>query len=128
MGSPVTPSKRITPSELQEPSAPLGASQIFCGGAPETSTFFSLPSAKKATYRESGDQNGRVVPSVPSSAWADRAFNGRIQMRVFPDASVALKAMMRPSGETRGMSIAVRSSGGITSKRASCGGTGARRT
>src|SRR5512135_3939050 len=105
MGSPVTPSKRITPSELQEPSAPVGASQTFCGGPPETSTFLSLPSAKKARNRESGDQKGRVVPSVPSSTRADRALRGRTQIRVLPEVSVALNAMERPSGDTRGMSM-----------------------
>ena len=127
MGSPVTPSKRITPSELHEPSAPVGASQTFCGGPPEVSTFFSLPSAKKARKRESGDQKGRVVPSVPSSACAVRELSGRSQMRVFPAASVALNAMRRPSGDTRGMSIETRSSGDMMSKRAIKGGTGARR-
>ena len=92
------------------------------------SIFFSLPSAKKARNLESGDQKGRVVPSVPSRARAVSAFNGRTQMRVLPAESVALKAMRRPSGETRGVSMEVRSSGGAMSKRAVSGGDGARRT
>ncbi len=65
MGSFPVPSKRMTPSELQLPSAPVGASQIFCAGPPVTSIFFNFPSAKNARNRLSGDQKGRVVPSVP---------------------------------------------------------------
>ena len=86
------PSKRMTPSGLQDPSAPVGASQIFCGGPPEMSTFFSLPSAKKPRNRLSGDQNGRVVPSVPARGCATSALSGRTQMRLFPEESVALNA------------------------------------
>src|SRR5450759_2220211 len=90
MGWAPVPSKRITPSGLHEPSEPPGASQIFCGGPPETSTFFSLSSAKKARNRLSGDQKGRVVPSVPARDCAASALSGRTQMRLFPDESVCL--------------------------------------
>src|SRR5450759_587721 len=90
MGSLALPSKRITPSGLQEPSEPLGASQIFCGGPPETSTFFSFPSAKNPRNRLSGDQKGRVVPSVPARGCAASALSARTQMRLFPDESVCL--------------------------------------
>ena len=57
----------MTPSELQLPSAPVGASQIFCAGPPVTSIFFSFPSEKNQRNRLSGDQKGRVVPSVPGN-------------------------------------------------------------
>src|SRR5262249_56783738 len=102
MGSVPVPSKRMTPSELQEPSEPVGASQIFCAGPPETSIFLTLPSATKARYLPSGDQKGRVAPSVPPNGCAVSAFSGRTQIRVLPELSVALKAIVRPSGEMRG--------------------------
>ncbi len=60
----------MTPSELQDPSAPVGASQMVCGGPPAMSTFFSFPAAMNATKRLSGDQNGRNAPSVPGSGRA----------------------------------------------------------
>ena len=56
--------------DSSEPSAPFGASQIVCGGPPAMSTFFSLPPAKNARNRLSGDQNGRSTPSVPGSGRA----------------------------------------------------------
>src|SRR6266508_20559 len=124
----LVPSKRITPSALQEPSAPLGASQIFWAGPPETSIFLSFPSAKNPRKRLSGDQKGRVVPSVPASGCAEKAFNALIQIRVFPEASVALKARYRPSGEIRGVSIETTSEGVATPNRTLRGRAGARRT
>ena len=92
IGSLAWPSKRMTPSELHVPSEPVGASQIFCGGPPVTSTFFNLPSATNPRKRLSGDQKGRVAPSVPARGCAASAFSGRTQIRVLPAASVALKA------------------------------------
>ncbi len=80
------------PCELQLPSAPVGASQIFCAGPPVTSIFFNFPSAMKPRNRLSGDQNGRPVPSVPFSGCAVKAFSARIQIRVLPSVSVALNA------------------------------------
>jgi hypothetical protein len=49
----------MTPSSLQAPSAPVGASQITCAGPPLTGIFFSLPPATKPRKRLSGDQKGR---------------------------------------------------------------------
>ena len=86
------PSKRMTPCELQLPSAPVGASQIFWAGPPVTSIFFNFPSAMKPRKRLSGDQKGRADPSVPFRGCAARAFRGRTQIRVFPSESVALNA------------------------------------
>ena len=127
IGSLPVPSKRITPSGLQVPSEPVGASQIFVGGPPPTSIFLSFPPEKKARNRLSGDQKGRVVPSVPASGWATSALRGRIQIWFFPSVSVALNARVCPSGEIRGMSIEIRFGGIATSKRTDRGGFGARR-
>src|SRR6266545_7141423 len=122
------PSKRITPSGLQEPSAPVVASQIFWAGPPETSTFFNFPSAKKPRNRLSGDQKGRLVPSVPARGCAEKAFNALIQIRALPEESVALKARCFPSGEIRGVSIETTSEGVAISNRTLRGRPGARRT
>jgi hypothetical protein len=64
--------KMITPFRFHEPPAPFGASARTWGTPPFTSTFFSFPPAKNATCRESGDQNGRMAPSVAAMA-CDRA-------------------------------------------------------
>src|SRR6476619_2714496 len=92
----------MTPSGLQLPSDPLGASQIFCAGPPDTSIFISFPCAIKPRNLLSGDQKGRLAPSVPGSGCAASAFICRTQIFVTPDASVALNARYRPSGDTRG--------------------------
>jgi hypothetical protein len=55
----------MTSSRFQEPLRPPAASEIVSGGPPETSTFFSFPSAKNARERLSGDQKGKVASSVP---------------------------------------------------------------
>ena len=57
--------KTMTLSRLQLPPRPDGASQSACAGPPAIGTRFSLPSAKNAMCRLSGDQNGNVPPSVP---------------------------------------------------------------
>ena len=41
-----------------------------------------MPSAKNPRNFESGDQKGRVVPSVPASGCGARTFSGRSQIRV----------------------------------------------
>src|SRR5215471_17243706 len=107
----------MTPCGLHDPSAPVGASQIFVGGPPATSILWSLPPAKNPRYRESGDQKGRVVPSVPGSGCAASALRGRTQIWVLPSASVALKASVWPSGEIRGVSIEETFGGTGISKR-----------
>jgi hypothetical protein len=54
----VVPEKMIVPQLFQLPPRASGASQMICIGPPSTATFLSLPSAKKAIERPSGDQNG----------------------------------------------------------------------
>lgn len=63
------------------------------------SIFFSLPGTKKPTDRLSGDQNGNVAPSVPSSGWAVSAESGRTHSSLLPESSPALKTSRVPSGE-----------------------------
>ena len=62
--------KRMTPSRFQDPLRPFATSHTGSGGAPEMSTFWSLPSAKNARNRLSGDQNGKVAPCVPGIGFA----------------------------------------------------------
>ena len=58
--------KTITPSRLQLPPLPSGASASTRGRPPVAATVRSLPSAKYATVRLSGDQNGNCAPAGPS--------------------------------------------------------------
>ena len=55
----------MTPSRFHVPPALRGASHSGCGGAPNRSTVFNLPSAKNPMKRLSGDQKGLAAPSVP---------------------------------------------------------------
>src|SRR5215813_6459431 len=89
----------MTPCGLQVPPRPKGASQRGSAGPPSTAIFFSFrsESEKKAIHRPSGDQNGNVALSVPSSACAVKLFSDRTQMREMPLASVATKASFVPS-------------------------------
>jgi hypothetical protein len=56
--------KRIVPSGPQAPRLTLYPSVRIVTGPPLASTFFSLPPAKKAIVRLSGDQNAKAAPSV----------------------------------------------------------------
>src|SRR5450432_694176 len=50
------------------PQLPPRAASTFasaCGGPPDAATFCNLPLAKNAMLRPSGDQNGKLAPSVP---------------------------------------------------------------
>ena len=63
----------ITLSRLQVPPARCaGASQSTIGGPPVIAIFFSLPEAKNAMNRLSGDQNGKAPCSVRGSARLER--------------------------------------------------------
>ena len=91
--------KRITPSRFQAPLRPFAASQIGSGGAPDTSTFWSLPSAKNARKRLSGDQNGNLAPWVPAIGLAPSSPSDRSQRIGLPSASLPANVAYRPSGE-----------------------------
>ena len=70
--------------------------------------------------RLSGDQKGRLAPSVPGSTCAVSEPSGWTQMRLVPVESVALYAMVRPSGEMRGESWDWTDVGAVTRKRSVC--------
>src|SRR4029079_16152951 len=116
----------MTPSGLQVPSTPVGASQILVGGPPVTSIFISFPSATNPRNRLSGDQNGRRVRSVPGSGCGVSAPSGLSQIWVLPLVSVSLNARIFPSGEILGASIVTTLGGLATSNRTRGGGLGAR--
>ena len=64
---------------------------------------FNFPSAKNATDRLSGDQNGRLASSVPSSINGSKEFMRRSQSARRPvAASLATNAITVPSGEMEG--------------------------
>src|SRR5438045_6783515 len=90
--------KMITPFS-QLPPRPNGASQIVIGPPPARRTFFNFPSAKKAIQSPSGDQNGKVAPSLPSTASADNFASARIQIRAGPLSAMAPSANLLPSGD-----------------------------
>src|SRR5262245_53928111 len=96
---PLSGAKMITPSRFQAPPAPLPASHRGCGGPPETSLVRSLPPAKNAMERLSGDQNGFVALSVPGKGCIVSESNERSQRRVLPEESLTTIARRRPSGE-----------------------------
>ena len=73
--------KRMTPSRLQapptEPLPSVGASHTTSGAPPAMSTRFSFPPAMNAIDLLSGDQNGKLAPSVPGSERAVSESSGR---------------------------------------------------
>src|SRR5262245_15183212 len=90
--------KRITPSRLHAPPRGLPAFASVCTAPPSISIRLSLPSAKNPSDRLSGDQKGKVAPSVPGSGRAERESRGRSHNRDWLP-SVATNAIVRPSGE-----------------------------
>src|SRR5438552_4430141 len=81
-----------------------GTSHSVCTAPEETSIFFSLPPASKATYRLSGDQNGKCrIPfrlvSEPARGLASTESKVRIHNRLTPSEPFATKTSRLPSGE-----------------------------
>ena len=91
---------RIVPSAPHAPCAMSGTSTIVSGVPPDRLIFFSFPPAQKPMNCESGDQKGSSAPSVCSSFRASEELSGRIHKELSPDASVAAKANISPSGES----------------------------
>ena len=60
----------MTPSLFHAPPRPVWASQSVCTGPPDKSSLFNLPSAKNPSDLPSGDQNGKLAPSVLGIAFA----------------------------------------------------------
>src|SRR5580704_3125907 len=90
----------MTPSRLHAPPPPPDESHNVMGGPPDTAIFLSFPSAKNPRKRLSGDQNGRMAPSVPASGCAVSASSDRTHRRDLPPALLPTKAIRSPSGET----------------------------
>ena len=92
------PPKMIVPSAFQLPPRPSDASQILTGAPPPMSRRFNFPSAKKATERLSGDQNGCEAPSVPANICGAVSFSRRSQS-IRRLSFAAPKTTFVPSGE-----------------------------
>ena len=108
--------KTIVPSTPQLPPRPADASQTTCTGPPVASTLLRRLSAKKATERLSGDQNGKPAPSVPASGLVSPDERSRTA-RLGRPASAATNTSRRPSGESAmapSTTPASRTSGGGT--------------
>src|SRR4030095_10674441 len=69
---PLLGENRIVPPSLHAPPRPFAASQSVAAAPPVTEIFFSLPPAKNAIHRPSGEKNGLSASSVPDSAVARR--------------------------------------------------------
>src|SRR5437016_13509174 len=115
----------MMPSGLHVP--PRAVEEVsVCGDPPARSRRFSLDPSKKPIDRLSGDQNGKLAPSVPASGCAVDLSSGLSHSReaLSPEAT---KTICRPSGErakeigsdVAGVTMSVRVSGGsgTTSRR-----------
>jgi len=78
----------------------LGSDAITRTAPDMTSTAFRRRPAKNAIVRLSGDQNGLVAPSVPSSGRATVDPSGRIQIEGDPLASMATNDKNSPFGDS----------------------------
>ena len=99
-GAPPRGVNRITSSRFHAPVELKGRVASVVGGPPDASIFFSLPCARNATKRESGDQNGNAAPSVPASGWATVRVERAHPEQSFSGPSVATNARRRPSGDS----------------------------
>jgi hypothetical protein len=73
--------------------------QIVTGALDGRSTRCSVPPAKNAIDRPSGDQKSAVACSVPATGWLSSRASGRSQTRVACPSS-AIQASWEPSGES----------------------------
>src|SRR6185503_5624144 len=90
----------MTSSPFQAPPLGLGASARIRIAPPATSTIFNVRSAKNATCRASGDQNGKLAPSAPAIGVAVVVAIARIHSDLDPSAASATKARCAPSRES----------------------------
>src|SRR5205814_831446 len=97
-GPVVVGANRMTPSAFQVPPRPPLAAVKVCGAPPPTSRRFSAPAAKKPMDLLSGDQKGKVEPSVPDNGCAAVDTSDRSHRRE-PPWSEATKTIWRPSGD-----------------------------
>src|SRR5215510_12557850 len=108
---------RMTPSRFHAQTLRRSIeSRKVSGVPPAIEIFLSLLPSTKPMNRLSGDQNGVPVSPTSASGLAVVEFSGRVQSCVLP-STVAIKAIVRPSGEIAGLSKRVAFSGGVTNKR-----------
>ena len=79
---------------------PTWVSQMICLAPPWRSILESLPAAKNATERLSGDQKAESTNSVPSSGSAVSELRARIQSCRRPSGPAPMNTRRSPSGET----------------------------
>src|SRR2546427_9581794 len=102
MASPTNDANRIVPSLPHVPKAEMaGTSHKGTADPPGRSIRFSLPPAKNASDRPSGDQKTDTAPSVPGTTRASRPETGRSQMRRGSGGALeATNASCDPSGDS----------------------------
>jgi hypothetical protein len=69
-GARFSDAKMMLPSSPHDPPRGFFASQMTTGDPPSTEIFLSLPPAKKAIDRLSGEKNGDAASSVPARTFA----------------------------------------------------------
>src|SRR5262245_38124278 len=84
---------------VPERPVPSVTSHSVTAAPPDESSRFSLPLAKNAIERLSGDQKTDVAPSVAGSTRASRLWSGRSHTFLRFVASVAMKASCEPLGD-----------------------------
>ncbi len=84
--------------QLPPKPIPLPVSQIGTGEPFGRSSRCSLPEAKKASDRPSGDQMIERAPSVPDSGWGASPPTARVHSRETPSVPTAMNASVCPSG------------------------------
>src|SRR5262249_28884003 len=95
---------RIVPSRFHVAPASCALSVITNGFPPESSTRFSLRSAKNPICLLSGDQKGTNAPSVPGKGFATDESIGRTHMlKVLLPGLLATNARCLPSGDICGI-------------------------
>src|SRR5439155_23311474 len=110
----------MTPSGFQAPPRPPAALQSTWGTPPVVSIFLSLPPAKNAMNRLSGDQNGNDAPSVPGRACASTPSSGRIQIWDAARLLAATNARRRPSGDSASCAAEATGDGGSITAAGAC--------
>src|SRR5215467_13144263 len=108
----------IRPSVPQLPprGLPIGLVQSTTGAPPARSTRSNLSLIKKPMDLPSGDQKGRIAPSVPASGRLDLPSSDRTQ-RPLLGPEVTAYATILPSGDNAPTPLNWLSSGGASSRR-----------
>src|SRR4051812_3431268 len=89
------------------PRGSTDASAKDCAGPPMTSILRILPPEKKPIQRPSGDQKGKVAPSVPANCRDSTSATVRTHRDVPPVGPIDTKAICCPSGDKANDSLNV---------------------